>query len=343
VPTEFKITFHKIEKCGIYAPGKPPNLQVMGIKELLPGLCNWIDSGSKPIEETATFEPNEDDNILPVYCLSVDFSQNGDALITTWNKSAEFNGKTLSIEGNKPATTAQVRSSNVPKNSIPGYPTYFWFLPNEGVYATITYNTTLNGNPGLQKYLSNFLHKFTKYTTWKDDNPDTNTIEILGYDVAGCENLFTNSFGAFKSSLYPRPSQAKLLLARFSEIKKIKRKEILRSGTNDPKFMSSIMAGMGIIDDTPPSDLKVEYTAYKTFTKEEIQQILDNYKDSNKDKWDDVGFYLQGSQTPIWASHSTSRDTFKLDVSGIENPILDRNSLLSSLEIHKDRILKILD
>ncbi|MAK44590.1 MAG: hypothetical protein CMN80_10615 [Spongiibacter sp.] len=339
---EFSITFYKIEKCGIFAPGRPAKHKAMDCEELLTELSQWITHNNKPIEETATFEDGLSDNILPVYCLSIHKAKNSENfLITTWNESASFKGKTLSIEAKKPANNAKVNTSKIPTDSIPGYPTYFWFLPKKGIYATITFNTTLNGNPGLQKYLRNYLEKWTKYSVWDEDDTQKNTLNFLGHKFGSTGEIHEDTVGEFKSHMYPRPSQTKLLLSRYSEIRKIKRKEILKP-TDSSSLIDPIIRKLGITTSSPPNELKVEYQVYKTFSKEEVQQILGEFDNNGKDKWDDVGFYLKGRPTPIWASHSTARDTFRLNVKDVHKPILDRQSLIDSLELQESRILKIL-
>ena len=83
--------------------------------------------------------------------------------MTTWNKIADVEGKIASIDGQGITGQANVETTEPPRGYIPGYPSFFWFIPERSLFATIQFNTPLNGRKNLVWYLYNFIKRFTSF------------------------------------------------------------------------------------------------------------------------------------------------------------------------------------
>ena len=99
---------------------------------------------------------NNESDLLRTFCYSVD-SNSGEYLMTTWNENADVGGKQAAIDSRGITGSATIETAEPPEGYIPGYPAFFWFIPNRNIFATIQLNTRLNGRRNLNSYLQGFL------------------------------------------------------------------------------------------------------------------------------------------------------------------------------------------
>src|SRR4051812_43808027 len=132
-----KISFYQVNRCGYYADdGAAPAYGALG--PILADLARWVTRGNRPLVETRTFEVPEDSDILPVYCHNIRTERaHADFLITTWNATPDADGKTPSVSANQPVGRARVYLNRVRRDTIAGFPTYFWLIPARNLLATV--------------------------------------------------------------------------------------------------------------------------------------------------------------------------------------------------------------
>jgi hypothetical protein len=92
---------------------------------------------------------------LPVLCADIRTNPDtNDCLLTTWNVTPHAGDQIASIQGNSVVGNPVVVMNNLPAGGIPGFATYFWFIPAQSVLATVRFHHTHNGHQGLDMYLN---------------------------------------------------------------------------------------------------------------------------------------------------------------------------------------------
>lgn len=166
---EAKISFYKIHECGLYKHGEEKP-KYGNIANFLDELLDWAKKDGKSLEETCTYAIDESEGISRAFCydLVID-NQTGDCLLTTWNETPSYEGRVAAVKANSKFGNAEIEFTELPKDSIPGYATYFWFWPTNDVFATIRFQHVYNGKKNLDKYLQEFIAKFSSYVVLSDE------------------------------------------------------------------------------------------------------------------------------------------------------------------------------
>ena len=135
-----RLDFYRITRCGYYNHGVH---QFCGLRNALGDLHRWIDGDKPKISSTQTFTPSDGSQIRPVY--AYEMSQHlrpRSFLLTTWNKDESPEGKMAAVYGDQPTGNADVDARNVEPGTIPGFPTYFWFIPDRNLVQACTLAST---------------------------------------------------------------------------------------------------------------------------------------------------------------------------------------------------------
>lgn len=324
---EAKVTFYKIAKCGYYRPRGDEH--VFGtLPDMLEDLASW--SQRKDLGETLTFTPGEDGPNLGVYLLGTNHLH-GHRLVALWNATPETDGKVASVSAVSQVGNPEVFMNAIEPNSIPGYSTYFWFIPDAPFFAAIRFQHRSSGHYQLQTYLQSFLRNFGRHVVFDDDVQDP---AILGYcERPGAKVL--NLRGRFRSELFTKAGEHELLIRRATSIRKVIRKSTLSLERRDQRAMwQRLLEFSGMREPTArPADVKLGYELEVSLTEADVRELIAQWEDEeNQTEWDDLGFVFSGEANKIhWISRSIARDTFELDVQR-ENPEhVDGESLLHEL------------
>ncbi|EPO6703957.1 hypothetical protein ACUDWF_003147, partial [Pseudomonas aeruginosa] len=130
-----KITFYRIDQAGFYQRGQD-DPTFGSAAEMLAELHRW--SQGKQLAETKTYEPAQDSDLLPVYLMGIEPAADSH-LVTMWNQTPSVEGNFAAAMGNSQVGNTEVVLKEIPEGGIPGFATYFWFLPELGVFASIKF------------------------------------------------------------------------------------------------------------------------------------------------------------------------------------------------------------
>ena len=334
-----RVRFYKINQCGYYDHSI---FQFGGIADILENLKTWITG--KALNETQTYniDPNNtDSNLLRTFCYSVEFNS-GEYLVTTWNENADVGGKMASIDGLGETGNATVETAEPPKGFIPGYPAFFWFIPSKNIFATVQFNTRLNGRENLDAYLNEFLAKVSKYVVYDEVNGEN---KIVGY---GCSEEEYNKFiPRFSSMLYKQPGEIEFIRENRESIRKLIKKDKFKVERNETvtywQSFYRFVTGKSKTNSCTMEN-KVSIELEMTPTADELEDIISQWKiDSETYPAGDVGFTLAGHPQPYWLRQSIASDEFELDVhySGKE-VLVPADKLLKELQRRREIILAII-
>lgn len=329
---KISIKFYTVERCGYYKyDDSGREVRVGNISQILENLQRWLD-GKTLIETKTTDSLRSNAEKVPVYCLSVRKSLNGHFLITTWNETKSTEGKIFSIDQDEIASdNTVVETTELPEGHIPGYATYFWFIPEDNVFATIRFKHVENGHFGLQAYMRGFLSFFSDNVCLSDSMLG-NGYEIVGYknsqDV--CENRL---HPYFRSKLIRLPGSDDFIINSYASIKKVIRRAALSySYEEDLNLFEKLMKKLGIADPSAMREnLEVEFLMKTTPTRDEVVEMIDEWRSSHSTTWDDIGFVFNGNVQPHWLSHEVPKKEVEIDVERYNEELVDTEILLNTL------------
>lgn len=343
-----RIAFYRVVNCGYYESGKAE--PAFGhLTDILFELEAW--TAGKPLGETCPCPTQASEAVHPAYCLDLtreESANSGSAswLLTTWNEVPSNGTGIASVDSLSLVGAASVTTTNIPKNAIPGYATYFWLIPSSHLLATITFpKQRANGHAGLHKFMNEFMAQFTKYVVVKENADDENIDQqILGYCASG--GTPQDMVPRFKAQLWRSPAKIDVLRARRADITKVVRKNLLAvKAPQERALWNKLLVATGLLHPRRgPDSVKIRYEVEYKPTQEELEEIITHWEEDDSDiAWDDVGFHLRGEPAPIWLSHSFAKESIELEVERRNEHVVQARSLLKSLVGQRDSLLRMLN
>jgi len=343
-----RVTCFRATRAGFYEHGH--HEPVFGsYVELLEDVHHWANTPGLLVSNTATFSVEEGDDEeatenkhLPVYCYeSVRDEDTGDALLTLWNETEHADGEVAGVHGNQAVGDAEVEVQQFEEDSIPGYPTYFWFCPEHSLVAAVQEigRYRLIGREGMHRYLTGFLSLFSQ---WAIINEDDDT-EIVGYGVNGEEHPRAVR-PYFRSNPVDRPGQIEIIKRRRADIRKIIRKsEFPNLRPNQDNVFRSFLGSFFIPDQIDHPLVTDRYKIEMDYrpSRAELDDMIDSWQQEDFDGWNDLGFVMSGEQTPRWVSHSRARRDILIDFDRKNSTVIDAQSLLGGLTAFKNELLAL--
>lgn len=343
MPEQATFNFYEVHQCGYYSHGE--SKPVFGnLAETLEDLQRWVQAEGKLLGETCTYHIEEGDEYYHTYCFDVHKSgDTGDYLLTTWNEMPSAEGGFASVGVNDPVGNARVHLSSVPANTIPGYATYFWFVPAQGILATVRLGNRLNGHQALVRYLGEFMDKFSRYVELDDDDVDSDHT-VVGYRASPTDEP-ENYYPRFLTRLVQQPGKIDYIRKRRESIRAIIRKNQLTLTTREQiTLFKRLVKSMGIGGAEPgDAPLRAKYEISLTPSEEELEDIISRWLENRQQsKWDDVGFKISGESSTWWLSHSLPKHVLELPVRRVNAEIVDGKSLLDAIQASRGTLLRLL-
>jgi hypothetical protein len=343
MPEEAKLSFYKINRCGYYQHGTR-NRAFGSISSMLSQLSSWATRPNFPLELTCTFTPGESEqDKLRVFCFDIESdSRTGDYFLTTWNETPSTQGKVPSVSGDQPVGSAQVHLNKIRRGTIPGYATYFWFLPDLQVFATIRFHHIFNGQQNLVKYLNGFLGMFSDHVVKYQIDDDN--VEIEGYRESESAEEVLDLLPSFRAKLVRKGGEIALIREKRANIRKLIRKSILDSRVEEEKkLLQQMMQKIGINDFNHNSrELNVNYSLPYKPTDEELNAIIDNASEEGLSWTNDVGFQFVGGQEVVWLSNSIVKQEIELHIERENDEVVNLASLAAQLTGKRRLITRVL-
>lgn len=337
-----KITFYSVDRCGLYA--FDCDEPIFGdLNSILNQLLLWAKRDGKSFAETCTYAIEESEDVARTYCYDIiKNNDNGDFLLVTWNETPSYEGKVAAVRASSKVGEAQVEFTKLPEDSIPGYATYFWFVPSKSVFATITLQHKFNGKRGLDKYIKEFISKFSDYVVLGDSNDSD--FPILGYSE-NHDDLPRHLYSRFKTSILRKPGNISYIVQQRTNVTKLVRhnKLSLHIAAN-LELWQLLLNNLGLKQKkTIDHDINLSYSFQLSPSETELHDIIQSWEQDHESKWDDVGFVMRGAENPIWLSNSLARDDFDLDVKRVNDEAVDPQSLLAEITKKRDLMLRLLE
>lgn len=333
---QVKVSLYKVASCGYYRRGNHNQPLFGGVDEILRDLRRW--GANKRLAHTKTFDPADGGNHLPVYL--VDATQHGNVwLLTLWNESHNTGGTVTSINGQAAVGNANVSETEVEEGHIPGHATYFWFLPDKGLMASIRFQHPTTGVSGMNKYMRCFVQRFTSFAVLGEPD-EGGQRPVVGYrsDQAAMPSHFS---ARFKTEVFVKPGPLEKILENAGTIRKLEKRAKLDLAVRTEKSMfQKLLSGLHLADhQTVQQEAKIKYEVEVNGLEEvEVQEIISQWREEEQDD-SDYGFVLRGDNTTHWLGKEFVRETFELEVERDNAELVQPLSLLAELARHRAYLL----
>lgn len=337
-----RFTFYDIDALG-YFRHSLDTPEFGDAASCLEQLRQWATSAGIVLRDTCTYEPDGNGDRLGTYCFDMAHSTRyGDFVLTTWNEIPTIDGKTPTVNGSEPVGSAHVELSDLPADGIPGYPTYFWFLPADNRFAAITFNSILNGHQNLGLYLNGFLRTFSPHVCRRTN--DAGKIEVAGYRHTPQDSP-EYLYPRFQSSLcHNRTALAFIRRNRQLITKYIRKMKVEPHVERDVSFYRKLFEHATGINQAQrdPDPLKIRYEVDVTPSEDDLNAMIEDWQGTHTTHWNDVGFKISGDDRNIrWLSHCLARSDFDLDIQGSTSPTIGAAALLAAIEAQRAEIKSI--
>lgn len=335
-----KVSLYKVASCGYYLRGNNDRPRFGGVNDILRDLQRW--GVNKRLAHTKTFDPLDGGNHLPVYL--VDATLHGDAwLLTLWNESHNTDGTVASINGQAAVGNADVSETEVEAGHIPGHATYFWFLPEQGLMASVRFQHPTTGVSSLNKYMRCFVQRFTSYVVLSEPGDDGQRT-IIGYRPDR-NSAPTHLSARFKTEVFVKPGPLDHILANAASVRKLERKTKLDLAIQPERSMfQKLLEGIHLVNhQTVLQEANIKYQVeVDGLQQEEVQEIVSQWREEDADD-SDYGFVFRGDPATHWLGKEYVRETLELDVERDNTELVSPESLLRELARHQAYLLKLMN
>lgn len=330
---ELRLTLHKFDRFGYYKRAKGEGVRRFSgeISPVLDSLIEWLGEENRTLRDTKTFDPAENDDVLGVYCVYCRRLASSAYIICLWNATHDEDENVGCIQGDVPASRARVMEVETPYGTFPGFPTYFYVIPEQEKYLTVVPAGRLNGNRSFYKYMRGFLEQCPRFTVYAQGE-DGATIK-LGY---GHDNVQEVSNLKPVIRVFPIRSTGDLNWMRqhLSDLKRIYRKKRLRHSQRDERTVIGRLAiKMGLAqEEVQYQDLKLEYDFECSLTEDRFNQLVEN-DDLSRDDYNDIGFSFRGDDERIrWVGSTLIKETVSVDIDVGERGLFEPDLLSQEVE-----------
>ena len=333
------IKFYEITHCGYY--DHEHGAHCFGTcEDTLSNLSRWVKP--KILVDTCTFDFKNSNGKCRALCLDITGpNSNQDFIIAMWNETHSSNGKIASIDPLCKIGEAKASLADFPKNNIPGFATYFWFIPSENVMATLSFKSRPNGIKQLRQYLHGFLRTLNSHVITQNDL--FSGIEVEGYtnDKYGSAQLLNPRF---ESTPMKKDGEIEYVIKNQNLIKSIHRTSEFSSYEQSSKsYLLRKLIGLKIIsDDIFTNDLKTKFKMNYNPTLNELHDIIAYWRKNYSEAWDDVGFTFMDTQSIYWLGNSLVATTIKLNIKRKDDEIINIRSLFKEISNNREQLVSFI-
>lgn len=339
----FKIMTFDVTRCGYYRRGQDEP-EFGTLSEILSDLKQWVVG--KSLRAAKTFDPPEGADALPVYCFDIRPSNDGSVwLLTTWNETPSAEGGVQAANGDTPVGAVDVTIAEVDPNAIPGFPTYFVFLPaRKLVFAVRPDGQRHNGHEGMTNFLSSYIRNAASYRVLNDGaniDPALDN-EVLGYrNEEGAPPLPLNPM--FRSRPRRLPGAIEYLRGQRESIRKLVRRDKLTvTVVKDRDLISRLLDNVGLLNGhVARPTLRLGYEMDFMPSEAEFEAIVEVAEAEAPIDGGEVGFRLRGENEVRWLSHAFAKDDWELPVEPGASYVFRAEQLLEALQARQAHLIAL--
>lgn len=303
--SEGVVTFFEYSKCGFYKVNsdfhEPLEMDVM-----LRSLIDWYDSRVSFVD---TLPWNDSDpgysRRKKVYLKNVDRDPvTGDYLVTLWRAVGNGDGVYgIPANSHNEETTLYDADDNYKQQLIWGEPSYYWFIPELNIFASIRFRSSIADSDMLNRYLRDFVELQSdvkpKRKVIKEGSKGAYTsVSFSSYIESG--NLWFRLYSKQYSKLTSGADLGRIA----KEITHFVKRESISARIKQNDSWTRYFSGLPFISNEVSRDNRnVEINIEARPTEKELRVIFDQYTDDynyKKGQWSNLGFRKDGVGGICW-------------------------------------------
>lgn len=327
---EFQARFYRITHCGYYMWGRS-EAEIGGTEYVLNDMQSW--SLGKSLLNTKV--AGEGDR-LSAYLLDIKQAA-GCWVGTLWNEVPAADGAIASVPMNAVVGGATVVSNPVAANSIPGFPTYFLFIPASELLVTLRHSDSLVGLGQLKYYFQNFLERSCSVVDL--DDSDLDDVVVNGY-VDDDDELREDVRPSFSIQLKRGGSQEATLLQHAPRIRSIIRVSEIEThrALGRDRFQQALQ-WMGVTGTPAGRKIRIRQEMPVKVTRAQLESLIESMGDDVVPKRNDLAFRLEKDPKQYWLSGGIPHGKYELAV-GREDGVFPADHLATELSRLRRQILQ---
>lgn len=307
--------------------------------------------------ETGTDDNEERTGHCPVYIWSMEKSENGYCIVL-WNSipTNQANQKVMSIPKNSSTGSMKYSESNIDKDHIPGYPTYFWISPENRLACTLHFKHGRSNLLALSRMIQYFMNLHASYIIKKpvddiekDNNDDK---KVTGYIFDGKRIEGDDIKGKIDLCLVKQVAQIEDIKRNCADITRVYRKSTLNiSHVNDQTSFDHIFGARGWNLKLKPQrfDKTINYVTELRIspTEEELAAMFNDMWFEISQKPDttfcNVGVDLKQESGTTWLAKSAAEKIIDLPIHSDKMGIFHPDVLALQVNEQNNEFTKILE
>jgi hypothetical protein len=328
---EITLTYYKIKAMGLYAhTGQNGQIarQYLTAKDLMKELMEWGHGVNRQFIETATFSANSQS--LESYCL--DFHEdNGEYIIALWNKVPNSKNGYSSVSAKSSTLDATVQHTQIGKDDIPGYPTFFYISPIKKCIATIKLDNHVLGITQFKSYLKGYLRHFSSHSVNREEGGELIQGLCAESKPKGTiDNRFPDKgiYPSFHMTPFKDVLPEEYLMNNAHYITKIV-KDVTTENLLFDKNESYVEKWSRFMNGIPISrKATTRLTIPVSFTYANVKKLIKQYQDNDGSSEYNVGFIFKGDQKIHWLAGTVVTNTVDGDLKMLSSERPELKSLM---------------
>lgn len=305
------LTFYTISEFGYFKRNDPTPL-ISDIPSILEQIKTWGDT-------LGQIQYTRQNGIDKRGCYLVEakkLASTNNFLLVLWNESHNLAGNVPSIFLTSLKGDPLLAENTVEEGSVPGFPTYFLFMPDSKKIASIRFEGDSTCMPNLSIYMQGFMRTFAKHAVKVKTDEG---ISIAGYRINPEDQKEPTKKlrPRVKIKLVPKPSDAAAVLADRGKIRAVIRQEVLSTKTDTERTrLSKILdwfrndaPGSSMATQSTKTIVEIDYTP----TEQELVQLIAQFQKEEIEDFD-LGFKISGESRTRWLGKGSLQEHFELDV-----------------------------
>ncbi|MDP5211046.1 hypothetical protein [Microbulbifer sp. 2205BS26-8] len=336
---EAKVKFFDIKKCGFYLRGSDQT-EFSGLHDTLQQLSLWAVDGREFIN-TTTYEADPDNDLRNTYFCNWHTNKvTKDSILILWNEVPNDNGVIYGMSPmERPGSTSMLTTGfgNIPV--IPGFPSYFWFVPEKNVFATLKFNHSIQGKSNLDRFLNGFLANKSPYRVIDEEGT------VIGYSKNGQPSNHSARIHAKFYALGRKQEELEAeLLTNLHRIRRIVKRETLQYTVKDDR-MALERFFSGLLSNTPTFTQVRAITHELQFepTEQQLRQIISNYAEMNTASSIRNAGFVYNNGKRVMLNGTSVAFTAEINAQQKDNQIMTPQSLLATITSQRQDLLRPLE
>lgn len=302
------------------------------------GYLNELTEWAKDVDtlDSCTYTVKDiTQSALFISCIESDVPGRKDKLLTLWQPVPTGAGNTVGAL--MPKSTSENLVTNIktfPEGSVPGYPLYYYIIPDERIVAPIKLEGTTPSFTPFKNYMTGFLEWHTGQCVYgKNEKGDT----VLKYHVTEEQDI--SYYPSFTYHKWQKTSAQDRIMQKCNQIKKIIKSDKIyhKRDTNylqrlaTKVFQSNKKRGLGAT---------FKYEVEITPTAEELTAIFDEYNLTHNDSDDAaLDYAFQINNKLQWLGHTIQEHTLTKNVRKRDAIFYASQQLLRAIGSQRDDII----